>query len=123
MREVTVYYAYDDSEFFDRDECLAYEQDALHKAQEIDAAYCFFDENLITMYAPSVTEDIEDWIVWLGEVGDKCTCIRRRANLSPETEMFYREMWGYCILNEDFNNELGMFCYNYDKDEWVKVDE
>ena len=29
MREVTVYYAWDDSEFYDRDECLRYERQAI----------------------------------------------------------------------------------------------
>lgn len=41
MREVTVYYSYDDGEFYDRDECLAYEREALLSAWEIDGAYAF----------------------------------------------------------------------------------
>ena len=34
MREVTVFYAYDDTEFYDRDECEYYEGKAFDKLKE-----------------------------------------------------------------------------------------
>ena len=123
MREVHVFYAYDDKEFFDREECLAYEREALLSAWEIDGAYAFFDKDMNRILAPRDTKNIDDWINWLGIVGDSCVYVRRNANLSSKTEMFYREQWGYCILNEDFNNELGLFRYDWNKDIWIKVGE
>ena len=123
MREVCVFYAYDDREFFDRDECVDYERKAIVKAWEIYKAYTFFDKDMGLIMAPAESDDIEDWADWLEIAGDKSAYVIRYANLSPETEMFYRHGWGYCILNEDFNNECGTFRYDYDKDEWVKVGE
>lgn len=123
MREVHVFYAYDDKEFFDREECLAYEREAMVNVREIANAYSFFDKDMNRIFAPHDSDDIEDWIDWLGIAGDECAYIHRFANLSHDAEMLYREMWGYCILNEDFDNELGFFKYDYNRDEWVKVDE
>lgn len=45
MREVTMYYAYNDKEFFNREKCLAYEHEALIRSLEIYDAYTFFDKN------------------------------------------------------------------------------
>ena len=75
------------------------------------------------MWIPLTIKTIEDWIDWLGIAGDECVYIHRFANLSHDAEMLYREMWGYCILNEDFDNELGFFKYDYNRDEWIKVGE
>lgn len=123
MREVTIYCAYNDKEFFNREKCLAYEHEALIRSLEIYDAYTFFDKNNSLIPAPIESEDMEDWANWLDVVGGKCAYVVRRANLSPETEKFYYDEWGYCILNKDFNNELGTFRYDYDNVKWVKVDE
>lgn len=123
MREVCVFYAYDDKEFFNREKCLAYEREALMKSKEIYDAYTFFDKNMSLIAAPIESEDMEDWANWFDVVGGKCAYVVRHANLSSETEKFYYDEWGYCILNDDFNNELGIFRYDYDKYKWVKVGE
>lgn len=122
MREVTMYYAYDDKEFFNREKCLAYEHEALMRSREIYDACTFFDKNSSLIPAPIESEDMEDWSNWLYNVEGKCAYVIRRANLSPATEKFYYDGWGYCVLNKDFNNKLGAFRYDYDNNRWIKVD-
>lgn len=41
MREVCVFYAYDDTELYTREECLAYEEKALKLMEEINEEVFF----------------------------------------------------------------------------------
>lgn len=124
MREVCVFYAYDDKEFFNREECLAYETEAIKLMEEINDKYSFFDENMHLLVAPLGSTDIEEWIDWLNTAADKCTFIHRTGDLSINADKFSREICGYCINNSDFpygEENVGLFKYeDYD---WVKVGE
>lgn len=124
MREVTVYYAYDDKEFYDRDECLTYEENAIKLMEEINEKYSFFDENMHLLVAPLSSTDIEEWIEWLNTAADKCTFIHRTGDLSTNADKFAREVCGYCINNSDFpygEENVGLF--KYEDCDWVKVSE
>lgn len=119
MREVTVYYAYDDTEFYTKEECLAYESKALVWLREIANAYTFWgvDKKLIPPKWGS--GDIVFWLDWFDYVTENAEYIRRYKNLSQQAEEFLDYTDGFFIQNRDFNNELGFF--KYGKDKWVKV--
>ena len=122
MREVSVFYSFDDREFFDRDECFTYEEKALKKFQSFNYFYTFYDKDMNIMYAP-MSKDVEEWINWLQCSAGKCSYIRRMGQLPEEVNQFIREEAGYCILNEDFNNEIGLFKYDDIQYEWIKVED
>ena len=122
MREVTVFYAYDDTEFFNRYDCIAYEEEALKKIKIFDSVCKFYNENKNIMFAPA-SNDIEDWIDWLQCPAGKCCYIRRYAQLPEEVNQFIRAESDYCILNEDFEGGLGLFQYDMLHYEQVKVNE
>lgn len=124
MREVTVYYAYDDSEFYDRDECLRYERQAIEEMMSINDCYDFFDKNGNRYIAPYYQcENIEDWINWLSDAAEHCDYIKVRHILPKNAVQFINREWGYCITPKDFHNETGLFKYDNFKGEWIKVDE
>ena len=124
MREVTVYYSYDDREFFDRDECLRYEWQAIEEIMSVNDCYEFFDKNHKRYIAPDATcEDAEEWMNWLVHTAERCTYVKVNHILPESTARFVENEFGDCITPEDFNNETGLFKYDYLKDEWVKVGE
>ena len=124
MREVCVFYAYDDTEFYTREECLAYEEKALKLMEEINEKYSFFDENMNLFVAPLGSTDIEEWIDWLNTAANKCTFIHRTGDLSVNADKFCREVSGYCINNSDFPyGEENIGWFKYEDYDWVKVDE
>lgn len=124
MREVRVFYAYDDTEFFDRDECRAYEEQAIELFKEIDNKYSFFDENMNLLEAPPIGSDIEQWIDWLNKSADKCKIIYRDGDLSFDADKLVSEVCAYGINNSDFpygEDNVGWF--KWEDCDWVKVDE
>lgn len=124
MREVTVYYSYDDEEFFDRDECLQYEHQAVEAMAAVNDCYDFFDKNGRKFVAPDAAcEDVKEWLFWLSDAAEHCDCIRVRHTLPELSVQFINHEWGYCIAPEDFYNETGLFRYDNWKNEWVKVGE
>ena len=124
MHEVHVFYAYDDTEFFNREECLAYEEKAIKLMEEINDKYSFFDENMNLLVAPLGSTDIEEWIDWLNTSADKCQIIHRTGDLSFKANNLLREVCGYCINNSDFPyDEENVGWFKYEDCDWVKVDE
>ena len=124
MREMTIYYAYDDSEFYDRDECLRYERQAVEAMMSVNDCYDFFDKNGGRYIAPNYQcEDVEKWMDWLSDAAEHCDCIKVRHILPENAVRFIDREWGYCIAPEDFNGETGLFKYDDFKNEWVKVGE
>lgn len=123
MREVSVFYAYDDTKFYNREECLDYEENILNRLKEINEKYSFFDKNMNLYCAPLESPDIEDWMDWFLNAVDKCEFIHREANLSILTERLITDEGGFCISNKDFGHIKGWFRYNYQTNEWEKVDE
>ena len=124
MREVTVYYAWDDSEFYDRDECLRYEQQAVEAMMSVNDCYDFFDKDGSRYVAPDYRcEDVEEWLDWLSDAAEHCSYIKVRHILPENAVRFIDREWGYCIAPEDFNGETGLFKYDDFKNEWVKVGE
>jgi len=124
MREVTMYYAYDDSEFYDRDECLAYEWRAIEAMMSINDCYDFLDKNGVRYSAPNYQcEDVEEWMDWLSDAAEHCEYVKVRHILPDNAVRLIDREWGYCIAPEDFNGEIGLFKYDDFRNEWIKVGE
>lgn len=123
MREVIMFYAYDDVEFFNREDCVEYEMKHLGYLKEVDCKYSFFDINMNLITSPIDSNDIGRWIEWLDEVILNCVFINRHYNLSEIACKFIDYEFGYPITNADFNNILGWFKYDNENNKWVKVDE
>lgn len=122
MREVTLYYAWDDSEFYDRDECLRYEQQAVEAMMSVNDCYDFLTKDGGRYVAPDYRcENVEDWMNWLSDAAEHCDYIKVRHILPENAVRFIDREWGYCILPEDFGNETGDFQYDWHQCKWVKV--
>lgn len=123
MREVSMFYSFDDKEFFDRDKCEAYEREAVRHLRTVEACYAFYDKEGNRLFAPLTSDDVEDWMDWLCVADDSADRILVSRQLPNDTVDFVREQVGYCILPEDFRNETGDFQYDWHQYKWVKVDE
>lgn len=123
MREVTMYYAYDDKEFDNYAACLDYENKAYMLMRSIEKKYSFYDRDMKEMIAPLDSPEIEDWLTWLDDAYSHCTYIRKMGNLTDDKAEIIRENIGACIYNEDFSCLIGLFEYNRYNGGWDKVDE
>lgn len=123
MREVIRYYAFDDEEFEDREECQEYEAKAYDLVYSIGEKYKFYDKNMNIIPAPFNSPDVEDWLTWLDNAYGDCTYIKRYNALNPQEEAIIDETIGCCMLNYDFKGEIGLFKYDISESKWVKVDE
>lgn len=121
MREVTIFYSYDEMEFLDRDECEAYECKAMQHFRTVDACYAFYNKEGNRIFAPLGSDDANDWIKWLCEAGDSAEKVFISRQLPDDTASFIRYQVGYCIMPEDFGNETGDFQYDWIQWKWVKV--
>ena len=123
MREVTMYYAYDDKEFDNYDACLEYENKAYLLMRGIEKKYSFYDRGMEKMTAPFDSPKVEDWLTWLDYAYSYCTYIRKMGSLTDDEAKIIRENIGSCIYNEDFSCAVGLFRYDTRTMGWVKVDE
>jgi len=123
MREVTMYYAYDDKEFDNYEACLAYENKGYGLIRSIKSKYTFYDKNMKPICAPAFSPEIEDWLTWLDKAYSYCTYVKKTGSLTDDETEFIRENISACIYNEDFNCAVGLFRYDSRTMEWVKVDE
>lgn len=123
MREVTMYYAFDDKEFDNYYACLVYENNAYILMRNIEKKYSFYDKNMKEIIAPYESPNVEDWLTWLDDAYSDCTYIRKMGSLTDDEAEIIRENIGVCIFNEDFSCAVGLFRYDTRTMEWVKVDE
>ena len=123
MREVTMYYAFDDREFDNYEACLAYENNAYMLIRGIEKKYSFYDRNMKEIIAPYESPYVEDWLTWLDDAYSDCTYIRKMGSMTDDEAEIIRENIGVCIFNEDFSCAVGLFRYDTRTMEWVKVDE
>lgn len=123
MREVTMYYAYDDKEFDNYDACLAYENKGYELIRSIESKYTFYDKKMKPICAPVLSPEVEDWLTWLDNAYSYCSYVRKTGSLTDDETEMIRENIGACIYNEDFSCTVGLFRYDTRTMEWVKVDE
>ena len=123
MREVTMYYAYDDKEFDNYYACLVHENKGYELMRNIEKKYSFYDRNMKEIIAPLESPNVEDWLTWLDDAYSYCTYIRKMGSLTDDEAEIIRENIGACIFDEDFSCAVGLFRYDTRTMEWVKVDE
>lgn len=123
MREEVRYYAYDDTEFFDREECEAYEANIYNMLTSVSKKYTFFDKDMNILMPPDDSSDVGDWMDFLDHAFNESSFVYREENLTNEENSFMRHEFGYCFHNEDFNNETGWFRWDSGEIEWVKMGE
>lgn len=122
MRVINIYEAVDGTEFEDKNMCCSYEYDILEKLRTIASAYEFYDKNKKRIPVPSYN-DVEKMYNWLGYAGEKCGYVLVKEIFPDEINDFIEAQWGYDLSAADFNFETGIFRYDWDNYEWVKVDE
>lgn len=117
MREEIRYYAYDDTEFFDRAECEAYEKKAFDLLEEIFNSFEFLLNN--GQEIQIFLNDVESGMNAFTYAWEKCDYIRVKGHLSYEATEFLGDYFGYDLpINED----LGL--YEYDPmSGWIKIGE
>lgn len=123
MREEVRYYAYDDTEFFDREECEAYEGHVYDMLTNVSEKCSFFDKDMNIFMPPNDSPDINDWMDFFDNAFNGSSIVHREENLTKEENSFMCYEFGYCFSNEDFNNETGWFRWDKDEIAWVKMDE
>ena len=115
MKILTLYVAYDDTEFDSEAECRLYEQEASDLIDEALNVYTFYDrdKNIIIPKCDS----IEEYLEWFDMTTDDCEYIKVAADISRELHKFLYRNIGACVPEEK-----GFYKYNWDKDEWVSID-
>lgn len=116
MREAIIYYAYDGSEFDNREKCEAYENEAFVLLTEVFNSYTFFINNQGILFFPN---DVETGLHIFGKAFDKCDRILVIKPISDAAFRFMDSQLGYILPP----NAIGLYRYDTDKFEWVKVDE
>lgn len=115
MKTMTLYIAYDDTEFTDENECRTYEEKAEDFLEELDYTYTFYDKDNNIMFPTCDT--IENYLTWFETTTDKCEYIRIYKNVSRELHKFLYQSIGSCIPEEK-----GFYKYDWNKNEWVRAD-
>lgn len=116
MRTVSVYYAYDGTEFYDPEECKAYEDQAIYHINQWNRCCIFFDSNMDYMIlAPGL--DIEKALDCFYEMLDKCAYIKINEKIPSDSFNFLTMTLDYYLPD----NEVGLYKYDYDKGEWVRT--
>lgn len=117
MREVHVFYAYDDTEFFDRDECEAYEKPVFLKMQIVCASFVFFDEEMNPLQIE--TDDLETMLDSFNLAWGKADYVEVLQKLDDNIGTFIQDEFGFTLPCEP-----GVYKYWYDDgEEWREVGE
>ena len=107
MRTETIYYAFDDSEFDNEEECLAYEKEIKDR---MNAAVFYDDEKAIV--------DVEKYgtgSVYYIRIVD--------AKRAPFLFAWLCDYCGFDYPNDDDYKDGDLFVYDCDHDEWVNLNE
>ena len=115
MKTLTLYIAYDDTEFTDEAECRAYEVKALNLINEAIDAYTFYDRDK-NIIIPKF-DNIEEYLEWFDRTTDDCEYVRVEQDVSRELHKFLWRNIGACVPEGK-----GFYKYDWDKCKWVSAD-
>jgi len=115
MKKVTVYYAYDDTEFYDEDECMRYEQKAIDIMVKAKEVFTFYDENMNVM-SWYVNDNVDDLLNEFENIYDHCTYIKVNED-NEEVIRFIYNQTGSLVPNEG----EGLYKYGWNVSEWAKI--
>ena len=116
MREIITYVAYDDSEFDNLEECEAYESKAFDLLTEVFNSYKFFANNQEILI---FLNDVEAGLYAFSKAFDRCDRILVVKPISDAAFHFMDSQLGYILPP----NVSGLYKYDTDEYEWVKVGE
>ena len=117
MRTVTVYYAYDGTEFDSAVECKKYERHASSLMREFNRHVFLLDIMKRPIICPT-TIRIEDILTWFHQAYGLCSYVNINTELSNDLITFIDRDLGLIFPP----NKVGLYRYDYDKDEWVSAD-
>lgn len=117
MKKVTVYYAYDDTEFYDEDECMRYEQKAIDLMVKAKEVFTFYDKNMNAM-SWYVNDDVDDLLSEFENIYDNCEYIK----VNECNEEVYKFIYNQIGLNPPYDSK-GLYKYSWDIDTWVRTNK
>lgn len=115
MKIMTLYIAYDDTEFTDENECRIHELKAYEYINELMNTYTFYDKAKNIIFP--AYDSIEEFFQWFDSTIDKCEYIAVHKDLSREAHNFLWRNIGACVPEEK-----GFYKYDWNKNEWVSAD-
>lgn len=115
MKAVTVYYAYDDSEFYDENECMEYEQEAIDLMVKAKEVFTFYDKNMNVM-SWYVNDNVDDLLREFENTYDHCEYIKLNEDNKDVFQFIYNQNG---IILPD--NGEGLYKYNWIDDRWIKI--
>lgn len=115
MKVVSVYYAYDDTEFYDESECLEYEQKAIDLMVKAKEVFIFYDENMNVM-SWYVNDNVDDLLNEFENIYDHCTYIKVNEYNKDVYNFIYNQN-GIILPDGD----KGLYKYNWNEDKWMKT--
>lgn len=116
MRTVTIYYAYDDTEFYSPERCEEYERPVIYHINQWNRCCTFFDNNMNIFYFPAGL-DVEEALDWFDKTLEKCSYIKINEKIPSDSFDFLTMILDYYLPK----NEIGLYRHNYTTDEWVSV--
>ena len=116
MRIVTVYYAYDGTEFYSEEECREYERPAIYHINQWNRCCSFFDRTMNLIYFPAGM-DIDEALDWFYEMLEECEYIKINEKIPSDSFDFLTIIIDYYLPE----NEVGLYKYDYTTDEWVSA--
>ena len=115
MKIMTLYIAYDDTEFTDENECRAYEEKARKHVNELIDTYTFYDKNKYVIFP--VCDSIEEYLQWFDSTTDYCEYIIVHKDLPQEAHKLLYQNIGSCVPEEK-----GFYKYDWRVNKWVNLD-
>lgn len=116
MKIVTTYVAFDDEEFSQMEDCLAYEQHYMDLMVEADECYAMYDKgmNLLPfMYAHNIEEALDEFC----RQYNKCDYMIIKKAPSTDAVIFIRDYFGF----EMPPRACGLWHYNFREGKWERV--
>ena len=106
MRVVSVYYSFDDREFFDYQECADYEVKAFRLMLDFFNTFVFYDKD--KKEVEIVKDTVEDMLASADWAIQSCDYVRVNKPFDSDTEEFIRVQIG-----ADLPDEVGFYKYDY----------
>ena len=117
MTKITVYYAYDETEFYNEEECQEYEAKAFEYLYEIKDNWTLFDKdfNKLEVY---IDKDINITLEEFSRIWDiPMQYVKINKPLSNNAYAFILNYYGYSCPP----NEVGLYRYNFSEVHWEKI--
>ena len=117
MKVEVVYVAYDGEKFDSPTDCKEYESHAVSLMDELKNHMLLLDIMKRPMFCPTGL-DIEGTLTWFHQAYGLCSYININTELSNDLIDFIDDDLGLIFPP----NKVGLYKYDYDKDEWVSAD-